>query len=264
MRAVPAQVRHNTTQLGHPPRLGWHPRRWVQPSLAAWLDFQGRKYYFYAGDLSNSKLNLEEAQSPTEYRNIELVRFLQWWMLMSMACFVGMMLSDAVNYRGVRGLAGDSQLVLHHFFCVFGTVYELYNNHRAYTPAMLATACAELGTATFCFCALDCRNPFRRAVYRYGMTVSNVLLMLVWGGGNLYMGWVRGCGISQFSGYYLWLVGFAGLTLGRQQAMVANLARWAAKDEEGDSGVGKKTEQELLAENTQVASQNKLKDGKQE
>ncbi|CAD7922376.1 unnamed protein product [Amoebophrya sp. A25] len=188
--------------------------------VSTWLDFEFRKLYMVAGDTSNLNSTPE----------IELMNL---WICVFSSFFCGMMLSDLYNYKGFPALWGDIGLWFHHGFAVISLTHFFWCNCRGPVFCITVTVVGEMGTSAFSFAALKSDSRFRRGVYWFVMSLSNILMMLSWFA-------VKWCCWPDYYWSFAWTVSFTALTCARQAVMRSNIQTWAAKcgaiDSSSDSG----------------------------
>ena len=132
------------------------------------------------------------------------------------------MLSDLYNYRGIPKLLYDPDLLAHHLMSVIPSLVFVYTNCRSLLLLVLLKGVGELGTFLYAFAALRPQSRFRVSLYKYGMTVSNMGMLLAWCGVLYSQGW------EHLFSEAVYTVGVVMLCWGRQDCMLTICAEWAA------------------------------------
>lgn len=151
----------------------WFPTRAISGEFSLYdTFFHSNKLYLNTGDVTNLSHHAAPITNDVLFLNRITVCFF--------AAFMGMMLSDLVNYRGIPSIIGDPTLIAHHLVCILPAFQALSSNTKCMIALVLHFAVAELGTFCYGVVALDTTSKLRRQMFRYGMTVSNALMMATW------------------------------------------------------------------------------------
>mmetsp|Transcript_1962 Transcript_1962/g.4542 ORF Transcript_1962/g.4542 Transcript_1962/m.4542 type:complete len:562 (-) Transcript_1962:177-1862(-) len=197
-------------------------------------DWFSRKFRFHQESLlaASSSTSLTTAESYVELKSPavqsgDALSFEMRWVFLTFCSFMGMMVSDIWTYYGIPALNTSSTLIAHHIVSggsVFAAVF--FNTRGLFALANLLLV-AEVGTCLYSVAALYPEKKALVALYKYGMTLSNIGLVATW----LWFLYCNGPRPPVFDAIFF-SVCVGALAQGRQDFMYACLNRWSSSGDE--------------------------------
>eukprot|EP00392_Amoebophrya_sp_AT5.2_P008985 g9013.t1 len=178
------------------------------------------------GGPSTSTESYVELKSPA-VQSGDALSFEMRWVFLTFCSFMGMMVSDIWTYYGIPALNTSSTLIAHHIVSggsVFAAVF--FNTRGLFALANLLLV-AEVGTCLYSVAALYPEKKALVALYKYGMTLSNIGLVATW----LWFLYCNGPRPPVFDAIFF-SVCVGALAQGRQDFMYACLNRWSSSGDE--------------------------------